>query len=151
MNRLVKKTITLSDGSVLPAGTRFIIANNYDNPAIYADPAKFDPYRFLRAREKPGMTNTWQHVTLSSDHMAFGYGDHACPGRFFASAEIKIAVAHLLLKYDWLPTEGDQPGFRVFETNTIVNLQSRCRIRRRWEEITLDLPKPMTEQSLDMD
>ncbi|KAH8747209.1 cytochrome P450 [Diaporthe sp. PMI_573] len=151
MNRLVKETVTLSDGSVLPAGTRFIVANSYDDPAVYESPEKFDAYRFLRKREDQGKMNAWQHVTLSPQHMAFGLGDHACPGRFFASNEIKIAIAQLLLKYDWEPTRGDQPGFRVFETNTIVNLESKCRIRRRKEEIVIDLPEPMTEQSLDVD
>src|SRR2546423_5383705 len=151
MTRLVKESITLSDGSVLPAGARLMVANRYTDPAVYADPDKFDPYRFLREREKPGQNNTWQHVSLSSDHMAFGYGQHACPGRFFASNEIKIALSHLLLKYDWKPTEGKEPGFWFFETNCIVDPKCKVQIRRRKEEIVLDLPEPMTEQPVEIE
>lgn len=29
-------------------------------------------------------------VTTSPNHLAFGHGKHACPGRFFAATEIKI-------------------------------------------------------------
>lgn len=32
--------------------------------------------------------------------MNFGYGMHACFGRFFATHMIKIILAHLLLNYD---------------------------------------------------
>jgi cytochrome P450 len=30
-----------------------------------------------------------------------GHGKSACPGRFFASSEVKILFAHLLLNYEW--------------------------------------------------
>lgn len=32
--------------------------------------------------------------------MAFGYGAHTCPGRFFAGTEIKLIMAHLIKNFD---------------------------------------------------
>jgi cytochrome P450 len=32
--------------------------------------------------------------------MGFGYGRHACPGRFFAANEIKLILARIVLQYD---------------------------------------------------
>jgi cytochrome P450 len=32
--------------------------------------------------------------------LAFGYGRHACPGRFFAANEIKMILARLVLDFD---------------------------------------------------
>lgn len=32
--------------------------------------------------------------------MHFGYGRHACPGRFFAANEIKLILARILVDYD---------------------------------------------------
>lgn len=32
--------------------------------------------------------------------MHFGYGRHACPGRFFAANEIKLMLVRLLMDYD---------------------------------------------------
>jgi cytochrome P450 len=138
MNRLALVPITLSDGTTIPKGAQVMVANRFEDPAVYADPSKFDPYRYLREREKPGQTNTWQHVSLSSQHMAFGFGDHACPGRFFASNEMKIALRHLLLKYDWELPEGEEP-FWSHETNTLTRATCKVRLRRRKEEINLDL------------
>ncbi|KAF3803842.1 Cytochrome P450 monooxygenase ausG [Colletotrichum gloeosporioides] len=40
-------------------------------------------------------------VSISPEILSFGHGKHACPGRFFASNEIKSALIHLLMKYDW--------------------------------------------------
>lgn len=90
MNRMVKANIQLSDGTTLPAGARIMLAPKYLDPAVYTNPDTFDPHRFLREREKPGQNNGWQHVTTSAHHMGFGHGQHACPGRFFASNETKV-------------------------------------------------------------
>jgi cytochrome P450 len=46
-------------------------------------------------------------VTVTKDFMAFGYGRHACPGRFFAANEIKLIMARILLDYD-LKMPGDK-------------------------------------------
>ena len=140
MNRLIEKPITLSDGTILPAGARVMVAGSYWDPAIYSSPETFDPYRFLREREKPDKSNTWQHVALYPSHMGIGYGEHACPGRFFASNEIKIALAHLLLKYDWKPAEGHDKASWEFEANSLTTSKCKIQLRRRKAEINLDLP-----------
>ncbi|KAF4535002.1 Cytochrome p450 [Lasiodiplodia theobromae] len=110
MQRRVEKTVTLSDGTRLPKGS-FISVPTYQmfDPKYWGpDAEKFDGHRFLNMRNQPGQENRWQFVTTSAEHLGFGHGQHACPGRFFASNEIKIAIAHLLLKYDW-KFEGGQP------------------------------------------
>lgn len=38
--------------------------------------------------------------------MAWGYGRHACPGRFFATQEVKVLLAQLLLEYDFKMPNG---------------------------------------------
>ncbi|KAI1388965.1 cytochrome P450 [Hypoxylon trugodes] len=141
MHRYVEKDIKLSDGTVLPKGARVQVAGNYTDPAIYPEPEKFDAARFLKMRQQAGpeSTNSWQFVTTSPAHMTFGHGQHACPGRFFASNEVKIALCHLLLKYDWrfIPGEG-RPAPRSFEAVRGVDQKSRIQVRRRRPEIDLD-------------
>lgn len=139
MHRHVEKDLELSDGTVLPKGSRIMVASNFMDPAIYAEPEKFDAARFLKMRQQPGQENSWQFVTTSPAHTLFGHGQHACPGRFFASNEVKIALCHLLLKYDWrfVPEEGRPPP-RVFESVYAVDQKSKIQARRRRAEIDLD-------------
>jgi len=48
----------------------------------------------------------YQFVTATKEFMAFGYGRHACPGRFFAANEIKLILSRLLLEYDLRMPDG---------------------------------------------
>jgi ent-kaurene oxidase len=46
------------------------------------------------------------YLQANPQSMAFGYGRHACPGRFFASDEIKAITIYLLNNYDIKFAEG---------------------------------------------
>ncbi|KAI1076359.1 cytochrome P450 [Whalleya microplaca] len=131
--------VQLSDGTILPKGSRILVASNFMDPKIYPDPEKFDPSRFLKLRQGPGQEHSWQFVTTTPAHTLFGHGQHACPGRFFASNEVKIALCHLLLKYDWrfVPGEG-RPAPMLFEGSNNVDSKAKVQVRRREAEIDLD-------------
>jgi cytochrome P450 len=108
------------------------------DPKYYSDPEKFDGYRFLKMRAEPGKENVAQFVSTSPDHLGFGHGQHACPGRFFASNEIKIIFCHILLKYDWRVIEGQEPKAGVQGWNLYADPRAKLEIRRRQEEINID-------------
>ncbi|KAF4999069.1 hypothetical protein FDECE_11628 [Fusarium decemcellulare] len=96
--RRVKTTFTLSDGQVIPAGYNIEIpayALSHD-PGVIPDPDKFDAFRFYHA----GPQTTNDLVSVSPTNMNFGYGRHACPGRFFAASELKMILSTALLGYD---------------------------------------------------
>lgn len=110
MLRMVKKPTNLSDSTVLPAGSRIMVLDNkIHDPQTFPSPDKFDLERFLRLRQQPGEENHHQFVTLTSDQLGFGLGTHACPGRFFAANEIKIALCFLLLRYEFRAVPGEAP------------------------------------------
>ncbi|KAH7025664.1 cytochrome P450 [Microdochium trichocladiopsis] len=107
--RRVKKDVRLSDGTLLPAGSNISVPHTetLSDAAIYSEPHKFNPYRFYDIRagkvEDPlNYTNKeqYQFISVSKENMGFGYGRHACPGRFFAANEIKLMLARILLDYD---------------------------------------------------
>ena len=41
----------------------------------------------------------------------FGYGPHACPGRFFATNEIKMLLARLILEFDFKNEDGSMERY----------------------------------------
>ena len=106
------KPITLSDGKLLPAGV-FIEVPAYAramDPERVHQPERFDPMRFYRLRqqqhkEKDGTVTSdndtyCQLVSVNKDSLTWGYGRHACPGRFFVANEIKMMVANVIMQYD---------------------------------------------------
>lgn len=113
--RYVDKPVTLSDGTHLPAGYMIETAHalTVQDPSVYRNPEKFDPRRFLDLRNGTSedllkYKNKEQHqfVTVTKDFMHFGYGRHACPGRFFAANEIKLILARILVDYDMQMPDG---------------------------------------------
>ncbi|OJD36815.1 cytochrome p450 [Diplodia corticola] len=137
MTRRVEKAVTLSDGTRLPKGSHIAMPTYqmYDPAHWGPDAGKFDGHRFLNMRNQPGQENRWQYVTTSAEHLGFGHGQHACPGRFFVSNEIKIAIAHLLLKYDW-KFEGEQPK-SLTESEYVPDPSAEILYKSREPEIEL--------------
>ncbi|KAL5940714.1 hypothetical protein ACKVV1_008384 [Pyricularia oryzae] len=103
--RRVMQPFTFSDGTAVPVGTMLAVPVYHigRDPALFPqDPEKFDPYRFTRLRSKDaeGGGNHLQFASVTHGTMAFGWGKHACPGRFFAAAEIKLILLHVLLNFE---------------------------------------------------
>ncbi|KAF4880297.1 Cytochrome P450 monooygenase 1 [Colletotrichum siamense] len=139
MGRIADADVHLSDGTVIPKGMKVAVANTSRNdPTIYENPLEFDGYRFLRMRQTPGKENQAHFVTTSPDSLGFGHGQHACPGRFFAANEVKIAMCHLLLKYDLELVPGSDSSVQVHGFNLNSNRGAKIRVRRRKEEINLE-------------
>ena len=92
-------------GIKLPKGTIFSFLGQ---PAqmdedIYNEPWKYDPFRFSRIREaaiSSALMKTPSFVTTGPEHLSFGHGKHACPGRFLVDFELKMIIAYVLTNYD---------------------------------------------------
>ena len=101
--RKVLQDLTLSDGTLLPSGT--YVGTNvqnsvFDNSAL-ANPYEFDGFRFDRLRSEPGKEQMYQSVQTSADHLVYGVGNQACPGRYFAAHEAKVVTSRILMNYDF--------------------------------------------------
>ena len=123
------KTFTLSNGQVIPAGTMIevpAVAVNSD-PQVFPSPLEFDPLRFYRLRQEAKARGSVegaalnQFVSVSQNSLTFGYGRHACPGRFFAANEIKMILANVLLRYDVKMPEGSTGRYANVEFAHMVS------------------------------
>jgi cytochrome P450 len=104
--RIAKKDWTMSDGTKVPAGT-ILYVNHL--PLVMDDDfitnaRQFDPWRMYRERQTEGEASKHQFVMTTGWNLAYGHGKHACPGRFFATNEIKTLLALLLMRYDFKAT-----------------------------------------------
>lgn len=137
MHRIASTDIPLPDGHTVPKGAQIkVMMDAHWNPTVYPDPEVFDPARYLKLRSQEGQENNWQFVTVNENMLGFGHGKHACPGRFFASNEVKIALCWMLIKYDWeLVQPLDQGWYLGLEV--ITDSEAKLRYRRRKEEIDL--------------
>jgi cytochrome P450 len=90
------------DGLELPAGSRIAIPALaiHTDPNNFDDPLSFDGFRFCRPKEAGSDTPSGGAAALSSTNLGFGYGKHACPGRFLAVRNAKLVLAKLLTTYD---------------------------------------------------
>ncbi|KAK8035777.1 hypothetical protein PG991_001850 [Apiospora marii] len=109
--------VTLPDGSHIPQGTKVGISGwsvHHDND-IYADATTYDAFRFAKGPDSSGSGNNKPQALINtSDHfMGFSHGSHACPGRFFAANQMKIALGHIALRYEIEPIP-ERPKNRWF-------------------------------------
>ncbi|KAF4879612.1 Cytochrome P450 monooygenase 1 [Colletotrichum siamense] len=130
---ILNTDVTLSDGLRLAEGTSIAVSSHLHwDEKIYKDPLKWDGWRFYNLRQVPGMEHRSQLVSSTSpDHMGFGIGTHACPGRFFGAHEVKVALCHFVLNYDWKLSEGTVPQTRTFMWSLVADPKAKISIRRR--------------------
>lgn len=139
LRRIAENNTQLSDGTKIPKRTSLVVSNDWMwDSKYYENPETFDPYRFLKMRRTPGQETHAQFVSPSPEHLGFGLGTHACPGRFFAANEIKIFLCHMLLKYDFEFVKGTVPKHRRYGFALHADPQAKICIRRRREEIVLE-------------
>ncbi|KAH8768210.1 cytochrome P450 [Diaporthe sp. PMI_573] len=136
MRRVALQDLHLSDGTVVPKGEMLAVSTHrFWDPQVHEAPDVFDAYRWLRLGQQPGKENQALLISTSPDHLGFSHGLHACPGRFFAAKEVKMALVHLLFKYEWKTpadwTENNPENSFNIATDPWLKIQ----IRRREQDI----------------
>ncbi|XP_006458669.1 hypothetical protein AGABI2DRAFT_115703 [Agaricus bisporus var. bisporus H97] len=136
---LLRKTLqnwTTTDGTLIPAGSFLGVAGSAtQSKNAFEDAHEFKGFRFAEMRDRDEGLDSMKHqmVSLDAEHIIFGYGRHACPGRFFAVHEIKIMLAQIILEYDVQMENGsmDRPPSLSFESNDVPNPKAKMRFRKR--------------------
>ncbi|KAJ5028309.1 cytochrome P450 [Bipolaris maydis] len=143
MRRIATKDVHIAELNITIRKGEYVSVDDSHGASLPAgeDVQKFDIYRWLRLRETPEFANKAHFVSTSPEHLAFGHGTHACPGRFFAANEIKIALCFLLLQYDWELAPGTTADLSPFGLSFLVDPKSTLRYRKREAEIDLEALK----------
>ncbi|CAG8408501.1 unnamed protein product [Penicillium salamii] len=124
-SRETVKGITLSSGQYIPPGSFIETPSHaiHHDTANFPDSNTFDGFRFYKIRQSGGAAvhARNQFVTSNEQNLVFGYGRHACPGRFLAAAEIKIILANILLGYDFKNSGEETERYRNHEIGRVVS------------------------------
>lgn len=135
MRSIALQDVDLKNGIKIPKDTAVIVsAHSMRDPSLHTDPNVFNGYRFLNPENNP---ESRHFTSVSVDHMGFGFGKHACPGRYFTHLEAKILIAHLLLKYDFKFAPGYQHEIRRSGFDQVVDPSAKLVVRRRAEELNI--------------
>ena len=166
MERRVLEDMTLIDPSNqqpvhLKRGECVVISPEVmRDSTVYADPDTYDGYRFYKLRfgsVQPDKSSTedqagpgggsdastvlskkslYQLTTLSPDHLGFGVGPHSCPGRFFVANELKIALCHMIMMYDWKLANSEKPPQPLNVGNTrLFDVRAKILVKERDEAL----------------
>ncbi|KAL6834289.1 cytochrome P450 [Trichoderma sp. SZMC 28015] len=142
---VMEKPYQFHDGLTLPVGARFAFpsraimcdSDNFENPY------EFDGFRFARlsAAKEGAATGAdtgageqlYNSATVTKTNLAFGYGKHACVGRFYAVRKIKLVFTRLIMEYEieWDGTVTERPLDFCIEGQVAPNLEQKIRIKRR--------------------
>jgi len=143
----LRRVVVAKDGLTTPSGVHIPFGNFCAVPSLavltdakkYSSPESFDPFRFVDLRREVNSGERLpDHVersrmsfpATSNDYLAFGNGRQACPGRFFAAAELKLMLAYVLLHYDFemLPKRPSDTWVGILR---IPSPSAKIRVKRR--------------------
>jgi cytochrome P450 len=142
--------ITLRSGLHIPQGIRIGFATHdiHQDPLVYPErPTEYDAFRFSRPREaylervgagedaerlqKALEQKNTSLIAVGNEWVGFGNARHACPGRFFATLEMKLLLAQIVTRYDVeLDWVGRPPNMRINGVS-VPNQEAKLKVRLR--------------------
>ncbi|KAG6319371.1 hypothetical protein E4U22_004624 [Claviceps purpurea] len=130
--RVALKDFTFSNGLHVPKGSVIFTPNSpiFDDERFYPKAKTFDGFRFSRMRGDPKLKSSCDLTATNEQSMHFGIGRHACPGRFMASDEVKLALIFILQNFDIaMENFGPRPKNQTFGKFMLPDLAAKIWLR----------------------
>ncbi|KAH8593607.1 cytochrome P450 [Bisporella sp. PMI_857] len=132
--RYALEPFSLSDGTKVHVGDWACtpVRALMTNPEFYPEPNKFRPFRFVDPEllavdlpetsrpTQPNKASNFTDVNLADGSWhVWGTGRMACPGRFYASAIIKIMLAQIIATYDVELVDKEAPRYFTWRSSML--------------------------------
>ncbi|KAE8350016.1 cytochrome P450 [Aspergillus coremiiformis] len=123
--------VVLPDGQRVPEGTWLCVlsANLQTDSDFYDDAQSYKPFRFVPKLMETSSEKAPSLPLTNEKYLTFGYGRHACPGRWFSFQLMKIVIAYMVANYDIERLEKRPDNMRFADLN-IPYLSHVIRIKR---------------------
>ena len=131
-------TIELSDGTQLKAGTTIAMPSECmaKDSTYYDSPLVFNSDRFYCSGNdaqdvKEPLFNDF--INIEPGNLSWGSGRFTCPGRWYASVEMKLIIASFLVRYDFIFPQGQskRPANWHIDDSTQPSRKQSILFRRR--------------------
>ncbi|ROW08458.1 hypothetical protein VMCG_03186 [Cytospora schulzeri] len=119
-------------GDMACASSQSIMRSNEN----YEEASNFSAWRFIEDcghEASPRFRNTTRFTGTELTYPLWGLGKHACPGRFYASAVLKLFIVHVLREYDIKLPSSPVPRTHHFASFIIPDKSSILYLRKRQE------------------
>jgi cytochrome P450 len=112
--RIATSTFALHDGTIISEGTCISMPAGpmAMDPEYYSNPRKFSATRFCTPdntgleRSGEGFHRVLEFVDTENGNLHWGHGRFTCPGRWYASAVMKLMLAKIIENFDAKFPEG---------------------------------------------
>ncbi|KAL6713726.1 hypothetical protein ACLMJK_008218 [Lecanora helva] len=141
-----EKGLQLPDGQRLSKGTWVAVTpvGVHSDERFYSNPEHYEPFRFVeRLKPKEAAPDDEKNQsslfpsgkpqglsTASDTYLAFGYGRHSCPGRWFVAFQLKLLLAYIIKYYDFEPLK-NRPPYSIFGDSIIPFTGTVLKVKRR--------------------
>lgn len=129
--------VELSDGTIIPSGNTIAMPSGpmARDQLYYNDPLTFDGNRFYRgpAGEDGAQQSESAYAAIEPGNLSWGHGRFSCPGRWYASAMMKLVLATLILDYEFGYPKGQSvrpPNF-VMDLHVLPDMKQKIVLKRR--------------------
>ncbi|SPB45944.1 unnamed protein product [Aspergillus niger] len=131
IRRKALKDYSFSSAPLSIAAGSILCVSSYDvarNEHIYPDPEQFDGGRFLTGRCKD---TSRKFTDVSENHLIWGYGSLACPGRHHAAFMIKMVVVHIVTNFTLQLADPEAPRWWTWEDFRMPYASTRVLFSKR--------------------
>lgn len=128
--------VVLQDGTIIPKNTwiTFPAGDIMMDPDLHENPEVFDGLRNYRKRKALTGGQSSKHLAThpTTSDLAFGFGNRACPGRFYALAVLKMTLAKLLQNYDFKYSDNTKKTpYMAVDEFSFIELGAKLMVRKR--------------------
>ncbi|KAL9591968.1 MAG: hypothetical protein Q9179_007187 [Wetmoreana sp. 5 TL-2023] len=130
--------VKLSDGTLIQPGETIVMPSGpiARDQTYYENPYDFDGDRFLRLAgndRKHASQSPNEYAGVEPGNLSWGTGRFSCPGRWYASAMMKLLLATLILEYDFKFPNGQsqRPPNSVVDVNVLPNMKQKIMLSKR--------------------